>query len=1562
MLATTTCPSKKELREYLVGQLSDSESSLIEKHLQDCRCCEEVVNHLDSPAIAKDEPDVLLNVLPQVRRLERNREDNVQDPASDSNLDEKSEEKLGEKPGENCGENLEAPPAEDSWREIANRKLSSYELVQRIGSGGMGMVYRARHRSLDKWVAVKLLPARRSADGEAIGRFQREMRLVGRLNHPAIVSATDAGLDGDTHFLVMELIDGLDLSRIVRAVGTITPADAAEIGRQVALGLDHAHAQGVIHRDIKPSNLMLDGQGQVKLLDLGLADLCPWCQPVDDWTTVGQLLGTLDYMAPEQADAQRGVTHRSDLYSLGATLFRLVAGRPPLAPTPDGSPLEKLRLLATERPPAVRTLRPDLPAEFARIIDLLLDRNPARRPTSAAAVAELLEPLTPSADLRSLIDTARRNLRDQADELKEAELDRQPGLPDWPPNVPLAGPEPVAASPGTESSGWIRGGWRVLATLLAAAGGAVVLGTILIVLETMQGQLVIETDQADLRVRVVSEGEPVRHLELQPGANATRLRADKYEILIDQPVDRTVMIENGSFELRRGETVIARIRSQPRGEAVARSAATDPVSPGPREVVYEGRTTDEWIDELRHERSAAKIQEAMEALISLQPQDSQEEIVELVLDAVRRHGSRSVPTTIYEYSPQLLALVSSPPELIERLLRDMAADQVAQADHYMPLILELLPKVHSDDDLIQVSNRLLEVLPALARQQSFTVVSLGSRLAERLTPKHEELADQVLRATFENYRDYDGLLFGVFPKTDRERDALPAVRRRYVIADNLRFALETSRDVGPSVWIPLFELVVREPENIVHLENLIPNLRRRLLSHFGETVTSPNQRSAWIIDQRMLRNGLFTWEEYANELTRLSIAGSGSEIDLGSGPRRLNLNAFHYLLTKLVRLGKADEEVLEWLLKRQGELKESHDRAIDLASIMAEYRDALFNKAPQIPGADGKLRIGGPFVGGFFYKGAPLSYVPISSSTNFWELVFETDQRGQFPNQSVFMAWLNEIGIEPLDPEIANSFRESLIGYWDYILITGAIELLTNGEAAETSEREASERDLAAPTPPPSPLPSEASDSVYEGRTARQWMDEIRRERSVAKIQEGMTALLALQPKGVEEEIVDLVLDVMRRHGMPALSQRSDETRRSLPGATRSLTIVEELVSSVTSPGELSQRLLRDMAEPTESNVERYAELVEALVRTPGRFMTPEDLEALAEKYLEVLPDLSQPPPLVASLAQKLAESLVASHEPLATNLLDSTLQRFREHHELLFGLLPHIRRQGQGRGGYLPARAAYETLPQVVRRYMIADHFRRAVELPSNSPADSMELLLNLDYLEEHPGEAELIRTLVPELPVQLVDRAFGIMDFQEGDRQSAILQSLVRQEWQRGRQGEELRSLEPLAELAGDSGLEVEFGSTSWPQHPNMIPMSYLLRHRALLIAQKVGRGDEQLVSWLRNNQEETKAAYDGYIEFMEVVVAWEEKLAAISPNSDSPPRDELAVKRSLGQYTRLLDPDLFRQQSQPRPEVAARHEETGIEPIAPELWKAAGENLPGYWDHILITGAIQRLTSDQ
>ena len=152
-------------------------------------------------------------------------------------------------------------------------------------------------RDRDKVVALKLLPAQRMRDGAAVARFEREMKAAGRLDHPSIVTATDAGQIDETHFLVMEYIDGLDLNRLQKAVGQLSIANACELIRQTAIGLQYAHERGMVHRDIKPSNIMLASIGRVKILDLGLALLADNRGATDNLTTVGQFMGTLDYMA-----------------------------------------------------------------------------------------------------------------------------------------------------------------------------------------------------------------------------------------------------------------------------------------------------------------------------------------------------------------------------------------------------------------------------------------------------------------------------------------------------------------------------------------------------------------------------------------------------------------------------------------------------------------------------------------------------------------------------------------------------------------------------------------------------------------------------------------------------------------------------------------------------------------------------------------------------------------------------------------------------------------------------------------------------------------------------------------------------------------------------------------------------------------------------------------------------------------------------------------------------------------------------------------------------------------
>ena len=197
-------------------------------------------------------------------------------------------------------------------------ELGYYRLVKKLGEGGMGSVWQALHTKLDKQVAVKVLPATWSRDPALLTRFEREMKAVGKLEHPNIVRAMDAGEFQGTHYLVMEFNEGLDLSAYIKQRGPQSVSNACEMVRQAALGLAHAHDAGLIHRDIKPSNLFLTKSGKLKILDLGLArvqgDNAGNGQTL---TGFGQVLGTPDYMAPEQWENTHSVDGRSDLYALG---------------------------------------------------------------------------------------------------------------------------------------------------------------------------------------------------------------------------------------------------------------------------------------------------------------------------------------------------------------------------------------------------------------------------------------------------------------------------------------------------------------------------------------------------------------------------------------------------------------------------------------------------------------------------------------------------------------------------------------------------------------------------------------------------------------------------------------------------------------------------------------------------------------------------------------------------------------------------------------------------------------------------------------------------------------------------------------------------------------------------------------------------------------------------------------------------------------------------------------------------------------------------------------------
>lgn len=586
-MKTIDCMSRDTLKHYLAGWMDEPQTAEIEQHLVACETCEQTVIELES------KPDTIFDPL-------RQRGPSPTGIASADPMLREAVESL-EQLVKSAGRPM------DNEMQPARSTVGPYQLLRQLGHGGMGTVYLAKHKQLGKQVAMKMLPASWSASEEAVARFRREILAVGKLNHASIVSATDAGEQEGMHYLVMEYVDGIDLSQLARSVGPLEIAEACEMMRQVACGLSYAHAEGVVHRDVKPSNVMLSDCGQVKVLDFGLAQLNPWDEAASELTSVGQLMGTLDYMAPEQAEQPSAVDYRADLYSLGATLFRLLAGRAPLAAAPNLSPLHKLRLLAKHDPPRLDSLRPDAPPELVQLVASLLARQPEARPASAAHVAERLAPLCGGADLVALAVRARTAVEQTANT-----PDRSNQIP-----FPQVG---LAATPRNQRTDHKRR-WTVGFTLVGLAAMALFPG-VLIVLETRKGQLIIESEVPNVHVKLLSDGRVTDEMQLSTGTTSTRLAADKYEIVLDSPSD-SITIDKSTFVLKSGGTIIARVRQReatlPRDFFPASGSAS-------KEPVYDGKTLGDWIDQLSRERSPKAIGEALVAIEALVQKDTADRI------------------------------------------------------------------------------------------------------------------------------------------------------------------------------------------------------------------------------------------------------------------------------------------------------------------------------------------------------------------------------------------------------------------------------------------------------------------------------------------------------------------------------------------------------------------------------------------------------------------------------------------------------------------------------------------------------------------------------------------------------------------------------------------------------------------------------------------------------------------------------------------------------------------------------------------------------------------------
>lgn len=275
-------------------------------------------------------------------------------------------------------------------------RLSHFELLEYVGGGGMGRVFRAVDLRLSRTVALKVLSPAQAADHENLLRFQKEAQSAARLDHENIARVYYVGEDRGLHYIVYEFVEGTNVRALVEQKGPLSLAEAVNYSLQIAEALAHAAGRDVVHRDVKPSNVLITPDGRAKLIDMGLARLQRGGSSKADLTATGVTLGTFDYIAPEQARDPRNADIRSDIYSLGCTLFFMLTGRPPF---PDGTMLQKLLQHQADDPPEIRQFRPDLPEEAARLLRKMLAKDPSRRYRFAA---ELVEDLLALADLVGL--------------------------------------------------------------------------------------------------------------------------------------------------------------------------------------------------------------------------------------------------------------------------------------------------------------------------------------------------------------------------------------------------------------------------------------------------------------------------------------------------------------------------------------------------------------------------------------------------------------------------------------------------------------------------------------------------------------------------------------------------------------------------------------------------------------------------------------------------------------------------------------------------------------------------------------------------------------------------------------------------------------------------------------------------------------------------------------------------------------------------------------------------------------------------------------------------------
>lgn len=532
-----TCPHNDQLASFVRCELSEEVAANVLDHLDHCPHCEETVAKLELTI-----KSVLPGAVPTMISMPY-----AEESACQRAVQTLVNEFTAAAPEASPVIDAKSPAASDQQSDF--QTLRDFRIVEKVGQGGMGTVYKAVHQRMQRTVALKVLPSGMIGDQSAIARFNREMSVLGQLNHPNIVQAFDAGDHDGQHYLAMEFIEGEDLATVLRKHRRLNIPDACLAVCQVASALQYAHEKGFVHRDIKPSNLMLaevvgaDGKQQaiVKVLDLGLARVFEQAivdqdKPTAELTSAGQIMGTLDYMAPEQGTDSHQVDIRTDIYSLGATLYKLLTGETPFAEHATKPPMQRLMAMATLEVPRVSSKRPEIPEKLAAVLHRMLEKDPARRFQTPVELLRALEEFTTEANLLALMrpDAATATDSEQSSTSTKS--------------LPL---------PATSHRGGNRGVRRSLAML----GGfsAFVLLSAILVLTTRHGRIEVTSPDgtlpADLKVAVSNGGDSVEILQADNQWSAKVVNGE-YQLQLTGGDDRFEIKESKLTVSRMGKTVV----------------------------------------------------------------------------------------------------------------------------------------------------------------------------------------------------------------------------------------------------------------------------------------------------------------------------------------------------------------------------------------------------------------------------------------------------------------------------------------------------------------------------------------------------------------------------------------------------------------------------------------------------------------------------------------------------------------------------------------------------------------------------------------------------------------------------------------------------------------------------------------------------------------------------------------------------------------------------------------------------------------------------------------------